>query len=148
MVFAYARLLVKGVHVPEHGHNPAGGWSVLLMLATVSTMIVAGLFSVDVDGLESGPLADHVSFETGRIVAGVHHFVFNILLALVALHVVAILLYLVGLKLDLVTPMIHGRRRIGDRERVYTHCTPWWQAAFGIGLAVACTCVIANGLKF
>lgn len=148
MAFAYVRSLVKGRHVVAHGHNPVGGWSVLLMLATVSTMIVAGLFSVDVDGLESGPLADHVSFETGRLAASVHHAVFNVLLALVALHVLAILFYLVGLRLDLVTPMIRGRRRGCDQEQVDTHRVPWWQVAFGIGLAVACTYLIANGLKF
>lgn len=146
--FAYARSLAKGRHVVAHGHNPIGGWSVLLMLATVSTMIVAGLFSVDVDGLESGPLADHVSFETGRLAAGVHHVVFNVLLALVALHVLAILFYLVRRRLDLVTPMIHGRRRNCDQEQVDARPASWWRAALGIGLAVACTYAIANGSPF
>ena len=106
---AYARSLVRGTYIAEPGHNPLGGWSVVLMLATLATMVTAGLFAVDVDGLESGPLADYVSFDQGRVAAHVHAFVFNLLLALIATHLVAILFYLVRLRHNLIGPMITGR---------------------------------------
>ncbi len=146
--FAYLRSLGKRPHAATVGHNPVGGWSVMLMLWTLATMVVAGLFSVDVDGLESGPLADYVSFEQGRVAAEVHHVVFNLLLALVVLHVLAILFYLVRLRHDLITPMIHGRRRVGAQEVVADHGASVWKALVGIVIAAACTYAVAQGFRF
>ena len=60
---------VRGGAGAAPGHNPLGGWSVVAMLATVAAMVTAGLFAVDVDGLESGPLADYVTFDQGRMAA-------------------------------------------------------------------------------
>ena len=51
------------------GHNPMGGWSVVALLGLMSAIVGFGLFSVDVDGEESGPFADRVSFDTGRLAA-------------------------------------------------------------------------------
>ena len=43
---------------PGHaGHNPLGGWSVVGMLGLLLLQVLLGFFSVDVDGLESGPFA-------------------------------------------------------------------------------------------
>jgi cytochrome b len=117
----------------------------MLMLASLMVMVVAGLFSVDVDGLESGPLADYVSFDQGRIAAAVHHIMFNLLLALVALHVLAILFYLIGLRHDLITPMIHGRRRVDAQARIGDLGASAWKAAIGMLVAGACTYAIAQG---
>jgi cytochrome b len=44
------------------GHNPMGGWSVVALLAVLLTDVGVGLFCVDVDGEESGPLADRITF--------------------------------------------------------------------------------------
>ena len=44
-----------------------------------STQVALGLFAVDVDGIESGPLSSYVSFETGRAAAEWHEAVFNVL---------------------------------------------------------------------
>jgi len=145
--FAYVRSLAHGRHVATPGHNPIGGWSVLLMLATLAVMVVAGLFSVDIDGLESGPLADYVSFDQGRAAAAIHHVVFNLLLALVALHVLAILFYLVLLRHDLITPMIHGRRRTGAPDQGEDLGASAWKAALGLVIAAACTYAVAQGFR-
>ena len=67
------------------GHNPLGALSVLALLGLLLMQIVLGLFAVDVDGIESGPLSLYVSFETGRACAEWHEVVFNALLALIAL---------------------------------------------------------------
>jgi cytochrome b len=90
------------------GHNPLGGLSVIALLALLTVQIVAGLYAVDVDGLESGPLSDAVSFETGRQAARIHHLCFDALLALSALHIFAILFYRLRGR-NLVTPMLTGR---------------------------------------
>jgi cytochrome b len=143
----YARSLFNGTHVASSGHNPIGGWSVILMLVSLTVMVTAGLFSIDVDGLESGPLADYVSFDQGRAAAAVHHFTFNIILALVALHVLAILFYLVRLRHNLITPMISGRRRVDAPEQKVESGAPLWKAIPGIVIALAATYSVAQGFR-
>src|SRR6266436_139168 len=54
------------------GHNPLGALSVLALLGLLLGQVVLGLFCVDVDGLESGPLSHWVSFETARTCARLH----------------------------------------------------------------------------
>src|SRR5262249_5537036 len=39
------------------GHNPLGALSVVALLTLLVAQVALGLFSVDVDGLESGPLS-------------------------------------------------------------------------------------------
>lgn len=109
---------VRGVRqVPSDvvGHNPLGAWSVVALLLVMTIQVSSGLFAVDVDGLESGPLSHLVSFEGGRLLADVHEATFNGLLALVAVHLLAILWYEGVRKERLVGPMVHGRKDlVGD----------------------------------
>lgn len=146
--FAYLRTLGKRPYQAADGHNPVGGWSVVLMIAALLAMVTAGLFSVDVDGLESGPLADYVTFDAGRAAAGVHHLVFNLLLALVALHVLAVLFYLVGLRHNLVAPMIHGRRKAGANAVAARLGASSWKAAVGLVVAIAFAYAVSKGFRF
>jgi len=102
-VLAYLR----GQGTATAGHNPLGGWSVLALLGLLAVQVVAGLFAVDVDGLESGPLSDYVSFEAGRTASHIHHLCFDGLLALIALHIAAIAFYRVRGR-NLIKPMLTG----------------------------------------
>jgi len=95
----------------DAGHNPLGGWSVAAMITLMLAQVVIGLFVSDVDGIESGPLSHLVSFDTSRTLAGIHEIVFNVILAIIALHIAAILFYLIFKKDNLVVAMITGRRR-------------------------------------
>lgn len=147
VALAYARTLGKRDYVAATGHNPIGGWSVVAMLATLVTMVTAGLFAVDVDGLESGPLADYISFDQGRFAAHVHGFVFNVVLALVALHVAAILFYLVRLRHDLIGPMLTGRRRARDTEVVEEMRIAWWKVALGVTIAGLLAYAVSRGFR-
>ena len=92
------------------GHNPVGALSTLVLLALLATQVVLGLFAVDVDGIESGPLSNHVSFATGRACAKLHHQLFDVLLVLIAAHVAAVLFYVVVKKQNLIAAMFTGRR--------------------------------------
>ena len=102
-------LLRRGAVSPV-GHNPLGGWSVLAMLTLLLTQVLLGFFAVDVDGLESGPFAYLVDFDTGRWAAETHHVIFNLLLAVIVLHVAAIAFYRIVKKENLLTAMLTGRR--------------------------------------
>ncbi|MCB2074403.1 MAG: cytochrome b/b6 domain-containing protein [Novosphingobium sp.] len=91
------------------GHNPLGGYSVIAMLLSLAIQIGTGLFSVDVDGIESGPLSYLVTFDQGRTAAEIHELSFNILLGLIILHVLAIAYYRIRHGRKLILPMITGR---------------------------------------
>jgi cytochrome b len=107
-----AKLATGGADEAGVGHNPMGGWSVLALLGVMAAEIGLGLFCVDVDGLESGPLADRVSFHAGRAAAHWHTVLFNVLLALIALHLCAIAFYAIVRRDNLVGPMLTGRKRL------------------------------------
>jgi len=109
---AYMRTLPLRAHMATPGHNPLGALSVLAILGLLLLQVVTGLFSVDVDGLESGPLSDRVDFDTGRAFAAVHHLSFNALQALILLHVAAVIFYAVYKRADLVRPMVTGRAKV------------------------------------
>ncbi len=96
------------------GHSPLAVLSVLALLALLLTQVTTGLFAVDVDGLESGPLATLVSFETGRQFAEVHEFNFNLLAALIGVHILAVATYHFVLKEKIVGAMVTGRRSRTD----------------------------------
>lgn len=125
---------------PAVGHNPLGGWSVLAMIVLLVVQTVLGLFAIDVDGIESGPLAVFVSFDQGRLAAEAHHLTFNILLALIALHLLAIVFYAVAQRNNLIGPMITGRKKLGAPLAQAPRIAPLWLAFILI--------IIAGGLAY
>ncbi len=133
----YLAELRQRKHQPSYGHNPMGVLSVLAMLAALMIQLGTGLFSVDVDGLESGPLAILVSFDTGREFAEIHDLNFNILSTFIALHIVAILFYRFILGDNLIAPMISGRRARDDFSSPSLPETKVGIAALLIGIAAA-----------
>jgi len=96
----------------EIGHNAAGGWMVLVLLALLAAQVCTGLFSNHDDLVNQGPLADHVSKELSDRISAWHHLNFNLILAAVALHVLAVLTYAVLKRQDLVRPMVTGKKRM------------------------------------
>jgi cytochrome b len=88
----------------------------------VSVLVQAfsGLFASD--GVDTeGPLSYKVSSSTVKILTRVHLWNENILLILIALHVVAIALYFVLRHDDLLTPMITGRKAIAGQPIVFAN---------------------------
>lgn len=111
---SYVGHLRSGRYIASFGHSPLAVFGVFALLLALTTQIGTGLFSVDVDGLESGPLAVLVSFDVGRQLAEVHEFNFNLLAALIGLHLTAIAIYHFALNANLVGPMVHGHRPSSD----------------------------------
>ena len=90
------------------GHNPLGGWSVAALLLTLLAQVGFGLFAMDEDAIEAGPLAGYVSFDQARFASHAHELTFNILLALIALHIAAIVVYALRGS-NLVRPILTGK---------------------------------------
>jgi cytochrome b len=101
-------LLAKGPLPHPAGHNPVGGWSVVLLLLVLLTLSVSGLFLYD-DEIFWAPLNAWVSEESAKMLDRIHHLSFDLLLILVALHVGAILLYWAVKRSNLLGPMLTGR---------------------------------------
>ncbi len=108
------------------GHNPLGAWSVLVMLASLAVQAVSGLFSSD-DIITFGPLAGRVSESTVSAMTRIHHWNKNVLLVLIALHITAILVHLIGKRDNLIGPMISGNKRLAESAAA-PHIRPWWWA--------------------
>jgi cytochrome b len=98
------------------GHNPLGGWSVVLMLISLLTQAATGLFAND-DIMMEGPLAKHVSEDASAVATLIHDVNAGVLLTLIAVHVLAVLFYLFGRKQNLIVPMFTGRKRIDTEFR-------------------------------
>jgi cytochrome b len=94
--------------LPSPGHNPLGAYSVVALLVLLVIQVVAGLFAVDVDGLESGPLSYLVTFDHGRMASRLHGISFTLLEALIVLHILAVAYYRLRGR-DLLLPMVTGR---------------------------------------
>lgn len=97
------------------GHSPLGALSVVALLAVVAVQVGLGLVAQDEDGIVAGPLAGLVSSDISDRARGLHEITFYILLALIALHVAAILFYRLVRGKKLTGPMIHGRADIDPR---------------------------------
>lgn len=137
---------LKGSGEPRAGHNPLGALSVLALLALLLAQVVLGLFAVDVDGMESGPLSLYVSFEAGRVAAQWHEWIFNALMTVVVLHVLAVLYYLVR-KQNLIGAMFTGKRAFDAPVEPVSRGS-WPKLIIGIVLAVGITWAISKAFQF
>jgi cytochrome b len=137
---------LQGTWPAVPGHNPLGALSVLALLLALLAQIVLGLFAVDVDGIESGPLSLYVSFEAGRTAAHWHHRLFDALLWLIALHILAILWYLVFRRENLLGAMWRGTRAFpGAAAPLRSASTA--RLVLGIALAALLTWLVARAFK-
>ncbi len=101
---------LKGQARPEHsvGHNPLGAGSVFAMLLVLMAQVGSGLMSDDEIAF-AGPLTRFVSGEWVSLATWWHKDVGKwLLLALVLLHIAAILFYLYKKRENLITPMVRG----------------------------------------
>ena len=132
---ARVRAYLRGQGSSSAGHNPLGGWSVLLLLSLLLAQAISGLFNSD-DVLFSGPLYYWADSGFRDAMGVVHDVAFNGLLALVCLHVVAVLYHQLKLKEKLLQAMLCGSAigRVGTEA-----AAPWWRAviiALLVGLAL------------
>lgn len=89
------------------GHNPLGALSVLAMLTVLFAQAVMGLFAND-DIFTEGPLYKLVSKDTSDWLTGLHKQNLYLIAALIALHLSAVLYYLLAKRDNRIRPMITG----------------------------------------
>ena len=108
---AYARRLLSGAPAHSAGHNPLGGWMVIVLLLSLLLQGGTGLFSNDDIAFE-GPLYPFISKSLSDRLTSLHHVNANVLIALVAVHVAAVLFHAFVKKEDLVRAMFTGVKRL------------------------------------
>lgn len=133
---AIVRYLKAPENTPVVGHNPLGALSVVALLALLGLQVSLGLFAQDTDAVSSGPLNHLVpSWETARAISTAHGIVFNVLLAIIVVHLAAIAFYRLVRKNDLVTPMISGRLTVAA-DAAQPKLGSWIKAA-GVAIIAA-----------
>ena len=120
------------------GHNPLGGWSAIVLLASVLTQAVSGLFASD--GIDTdGPLSDKIPSSAVKIFTRVHLWNEDVLIILIVLHIVAIALYLVLRNDNLTVPMITGRKNV---EAPPLRMVSLWRAALLLVLSAGAVAAV------
>lgn len=137
---------LRGRSSPKVGHNPLGALSVLLLIAVILVEVGLGLFAQDVDGIEAGSLAQYVSYDAAEAAREWHALLFNVVLGIVAVHVLAILFYLVVRRDNLVGPMITGRKSFAD-EVEPPFIAPLTRALIGVVLSAALSWWVSRGMR-
>jgi cytochrome b len=102
------------------GHNPMGGLAVVAMLGLLLLQAVTGLFAND-DIFNSGPLYGYVTKAQSDALTGLHKGNFDWLLVLIGLHLAAIVYYRFAKRMDLIGPMLSGRkpaRQVPPQEEI------------------------------
>jgi cytochrome b len=93
----------------EAGHNPAGGWMVLLLLALLLGQTLTGIY-VDNDVADDGPLTELTPAPIANLISALHKLLWDALLVAIALHLLAILVYATVKRHNLLVPMVTGRK--------------------------------------
>ena len=102
---AYARLVAARAEPRYLGHNPLGGWMIVLLLVVIALVGLSGwLYTTD-------------QYWGVEWVGQLHEALTNALLALVALHVGGVALASYRHRENLVAAMLHGRKRAQSAEQ-------------------------------
>ena len=141
---AYVATVLRRERDRQVGHNPAGGWMVLLLLALLLAEALTGLF-VDNDVANEGPLTELVPSTIANLITDLHLYFWDALFAAVILHVLAILFYAGAKRHDLVTPMITGFKTLPEDIK-QPQLAGAARAAFLFGCSALATAVLARFL--
>jgi cytochrome b len=124
----------------EIGHNAAGGWMVLVMLALIGVQAGTGLFSND-DSDTEGPLMHLISKGQSDWLSHIHYLNFKAIETVIVLHVLAIVAYAVLKRQNLVRPMVTGTKLMAEDAAAPRLVNPVWALvtlvlAFGVVVLV------------
>jgi cytochrome b len=126
------------------GHNAAGGWMVLVMLALLAVQVTTGLCAND-DGDTEGPLFNRVGKDLSDWLSHIHSINFILIQIVVVMHVAAVLTYAVVKRHDLVRPMITGRKHLPAWMTPPGFASPL-RALVLFALAVAAVTIFVNAV--
>lgn len=127
-VVRHLRHLFRREPDTEVGHNPAGGWMVMVLLALLLFQVGTGLCAND-QADTYGPFADALGQSLSDRLTDLHAWGFTLIEIAVALHVLAIAVYGLVKRHDLLRPMITGRKHLPEEVPAPRLASPWRAAA-------------------
>lgn len=143
-LFGYASGLFGSSGRYYAGHNPLGGISVIFMLASLLVQACTGLFAND-DIATEGPLTHLVSGATSSLLTTIHRYNFYVLVTLIAIHILAVLFYLVVKRDNLIGAMFTGRKRLpGHAGYGDARMTSAWLALVVLLVLAGAVAVLVN----
>ena len=116
-MLTYLQSVTSKQHTLSIGHNSVGGLILPAVIILVGLQAISGLFTTD-DIVYSGPYYDSANTEIQEWMQWLHHNIFDILLAIIGLHLVAIGWYLAFLKHNLIRPMLDGKKAVTQKEGI------------------------------
>jgi cytochrome b len=160
----FARRLFSRQAVPQVGHNPLGGWMVVVLVLSLAVQTITGLFANDGVATQ-GPLASLVTIDVSNDLALVHRASLKVLLVLSGLHIAAVLFHWLVKKDNLVGAMFTGVKRVpraavrerrealrgkplrraASRESASAYFATTWRALVVLLVAVALVYAIVRG---
>ena len=107
----FALRLFSRQAVPQLGHNPLGGWSVLIMIGCFGVQSVTGLFANDGVSHE-GPLSPLVMLDISNFMTEIHRWNLRVLVLVSVLHIVAVFFHILVKRERIVRPMFTGLKEV------------------------------------
>lgn len=90
----------------------------------------------------------YVDFDTGRDAAQLHDVLFNVLLAVICVHIFAVLFYAIFRRENLVGAMVTGAREYRVPDVAPVTGFSWVRFVAGVALASGITWAIARAFQF
>lgn len=134
--FRHLRHVLRREPDTQVGHNAAGGWMVLLLLALLLVETLTGIYVYN-EVADEGPLSAIVPASVANAISWLHAFGWDLLFAAVVLHVCAIAIYAVAKGHNLTGPMLTGRKRLPASMRPPSRA-PLWLAT----LLLVCAAIV------
>ena len=131
-VLEYIRSIRGSKSYDYIGHNPLGGWFVIIIIIALIVQATMGLYSSD-DILFEGPFAASVGAQLSSQITGYHKTLGITLMVLACIHIASVILYSFGKGVELIKPMITGNKVVSDDLLVdkdigqaLAQRSPWW----------------------
>jgi len=104
----HLRQLSKKSVAQERGHNAAGGWAVLLVLASIAVQAISGQFIADEEEFIEGSFYAAASSNLTDFMYTIHMRNAHVLKILAIVHVAMVFIYLFYARVNLIFPMLSG----------------------------------------
>jgi cytochrome b len=142
LAIAHLRHLLRREPDRSIGHNPAGGWMVLVMLALLIGQTLSGLY-INNDIADEGPFTELVAAPVANAISAMHTIFWDLLLVAIGLHLLAILTYTVAKGHNLLHAMITGRKHL-PKALPAPRIRRAWLAALLLAISSGVTIAIAS----
>ena len=109
-VKAYIKGLLRFAPPRSVGHNPLGGWMIMVMLVALTAAAITGVFASGRHA--AGALADVVPVDLTALAGDIHEFLGNFMIALVIVHIAGVAVDWLLTRENIVKSMVNGRKHL------------------------------------